>query len=212
MNKQRGNVSPRTSIHPQNTYISPLIRDRIVEGVARGSGNIHSVEWRAVYGRPLTPPGQITRFSRDDFPAARPPNKKTRCITRGTGMEGVVYWPPGNDETDGLLPRERGGEEVRTCVVVVSSRRRKWRRRRRKKRGRNGWWSGAIIGIHGTQNPPFLPWTSTDFITREHTSTVPSLTSSLAIELLNLRLGRVVAHSGRPFSFYGLYKMCIREF
>lgn len=52
----------------------------------------------------------------DDFPAARPTNKETRCITRGTttrGLEpdrrggGVVVrgglLPAGNDETDGLL-------------------------------------------------------------------------------------------------------------
>jgi hypothetical protein len=61
----------------------------------------------------------------DDFPAARPTNKETRCITRGTTTRGATtgqrvvvvvvrrgLLPAGNDETDGLLrplqPKERG--------------------------------------------------------------------------------------------------------
>lgn len=42
-------------------------------------------------------------------------------------MEGVVYWPPGNDETDGLLRRGGEGEgrrRVRVCVVASLSLRR----------------------------------------------------------------------------------------
>lgn len=61
----------------------------------------------------------------DDFLAARPTNKETRCITRGrrqktvaakTGTEKkVVYCPAGNDETDGLLRDEgkvRSGKDA----------------------------------------------------------------------------------------------------
>jgi len=60
----------------------------------------------------------------DDFPAARPTNKETRCITRGTTTRGPEsdrrggggLLPAGNDETDGLLsgarsslrPKEKG--------------------------------------------------------------------------------------------------------
>ena len=57
----------------------------------------------------------------DDFPAARPANKKTRCITRGTrtkakGGEGGGLLLAGNDETDGLLRDKEARQRSCTCV------------------------------------------------------------------------------------------------
>lgn len=79
-------IIPHRSPRTKNVY-------QHVTGYERGEEaetSASPLQWR-VYGRPLTPPGQITRFSRYDFPAARPPNKKEHDVSPvGQGGGGLL--------------------------------------------------------------------------------------------------------------------------
>lgn len=132
-------------------------------------------------------------------------------------MEGVVYWPPGNDETDGLLRRGGEGEgrrRVRVCVVVPqeevveeegeeeegSERLMKWRHYRYTQDTKP---TILALDVHRLYYPrTHINRTELNELAR-HRASQFEVRSSAALA--------VVAHSTRPFLFSSLFSWALYE-
>lgn len=132
-------------------------------------------------------------------------------------MEGVVYWPPGNDETDGLLRRGGEGEgrrRVRVCVVVPqeevveeegeeeegSERLMKWRHYRYTQDTKP---TILALDVHRLYYPrTHINRTELNELAR-HRASQFEVRSSAALA--------VVAHSTRPFLFSSLFSRALYE-